>query len=215
MNKEKIWDFWAKRYERLWVQKISLGPTRREVLKSLEKILKKDQKYSIIDVGCGIGQTLREIEQKFQNYNIELSGIDFSKEMINRAKASGEEINYRQMNVKEINMLKKQFDVVICTHSFPYYGNQENVIRDFRNIIKDEGYLLLAQASQNSFYDSLAMFFVKFTTGKAKYPGVNEILKMAKNLFQCKEVIKIKERFYMPSIYLFVLKGTENEYFTN
>ena len=28
LAKKTIWDFWAPRYHRLWVQRVSLGPTR-------------------------------------------------------------------------------------------------------------------------------------------------------------------------------------------
>lgn len=207
MNKEKIWDFWAKRYEKLWVQRVSLEPTRREILLYLDRLLIKGEKYRILDVGCGIGQTLREIKYRFDDYDIELLGIDFSKEMIDRAKSLGDDICYQQIDVKDIHVLRGKFDVIICTHSFPYYEDQRSVIQKFRGLINDNGHLLLAQASQNNLYDSLAMFFVKFTTGKAKYPSVKETLQMTEQLFRCEEVIRIKERFYMPSIYFFILKG--------
>lgn len=207
MNKQRLWDFWARRYEGLWVQKVSLAPTRRELLKSLKRILKEDKKYAILDVGCGIGQVLREIQDEFKHYDIELMGIDFSSEMIERSKTLSKDISYRQMDVKNIEGLNKSFDIIICTHSFPYYENQKSIIEEFRSCINRDGYLLLAQASQNNIYDSIAMFFVKFTTGRAKYPSVKELLKMTEKLFACKELIRIKEKFYMPSIYLFLLKG--------
>ncbi len=206
MNKEKVWDFWAKRYENLWVQRVSLEPTRREILKYLEKILRKDKRYRILDVGCGIGQTLREIEDRFKEYDLELMGIDFSSEMIQRAKDLSKDICYKQMDVKDIDSLNKEFDIIICTHSFPYYEDQSLVLYKFKNFLTYQGHLLMAQASGNNFYDNVAMFFVKFTTGKAKYPSVKEILQMTELFFECEEVIRIKEKFYMPSIYFFVLK---------
>lgn len=207
MNKEKIWDFWAKRYDRLWVQKVSLGPTRKQIVLYLKKILKEDKAYRILDVGCGIGQTLRDIQSTFKDYPIELFGIDFSKEMIGRAKMMSQDIAYEQIDVMNIDMLKKKYDIIICTHSFPYYKDQSLVLHKFRELLTDKGYLLMAQVSRNNIYDHVAMFFVKLTTGKAKYPSVEAIQTMAEKLFRCEEVIKIKERFYMPSIYFFILKG--------
>lgn len=206
MNKEKIWDFWAKRYDRLWVQKVSLGPTRKEVLLYLQKTLNKDKSYRILDVGCGIGQTLHDIRKELRDYNIEFYGIDFSKEMIRRAKAINNDISFHQMDVEYINELDCKFDIIICTHSFPYYENQNMIINKFKKQLKVGGYLLLAQASQNNLYDSIAMFFVKFTTGKARYPSVKAIKRMIKGIFICEDIIRIKERFYMPSIYFFALK---------
>ena len=207
MSRQKIWDFWAHRYEKLWVQKVSLAPTRREILKSLKDLLEKDKKYRLLDVGCGIGQLLREIKAEFPNHNIELTGIDFSKEMIQRANGIGEGIDYQQLDVNNIHTLAKKFDIIICTHSFPYYEDQHQTIKSFRGLLKEGGYLLLAQASQNNFYDGITMFFVKFTTGRAKYPSVKAIQKITTNLFKTEAVIRIREKFFIPSIYFFVLKG--------
>ena len=209
MSKHKVWDFWSKYYEGLWVQKVSLEPTRREVLRFLKATLKREKKYSILDVGCGTGQLLRELHEAFFEYDLELSGIDFSGEMIERAKRLNGQIVFQQLDVMEIKTLNPQYDLIICTHSFPYYEDQAFVIKNLRGLLKSGGHLLLAQASQNNAYDALTMFFVKFTTGKAKYPSVIEVLAMTKKLFQCENVIKIKERFYMPSIYFFILKGID------
>ncbi|MEW9121613.1 MAG: class I SAM-dependent methyltransferase [Thermotaleaceae bacterium] len=207
MYKENVWDFWAQRYEGLWVQKFSLGPTRREIIKYLKKLLKKDKSYRILDMGCGIGQLLGEIQSQFHGYRIELMGVDFSKEMIQRAKDRHSDIPYRQMDVKDIPFLKEPFDIILCTHSFPYYKDQKKALKDFKGLLKEDGYLLLAQASQNTLYDRAAMFFVKFTTGKAKYPSVKGIFSMTEELFLCEQVLCIREKFFMPSIYLFILKG--------
>lgn len=205
MNKQVIWDFWAKHYEGLWVQKYSLGPTRREVMLILKEKLKLDKKYKLLDVGCGTGQLLREIKAKHTESELELLGIDFSKEMIQHAIEKDSTISYQHLDVRYISSVDEKFDFVLCTHSFPYYENQPMAIRQFTDSLKAGGYLLLAQASQNTLYDQLVLSLVKRTTGKANYPSVSSILKMTECSFECEQIIKIKEQFYMPSIYLFVL----------
>ncbi|MDW7674376.1 MAG: class I SAM-dependent methyltransferase [Bacillota bacterium] len=205
MNRQVIWDFWAKRYDQLWVQKYSLGPTRREILLYLKRQLKADKKYRILDVGCGTGQLLREIKAELAEYKLELLGIDFSKEMTQQARGKGDGISYRQMDVRDISNLQEEFDIIICTHSFPYYGDQAFAISQFNDLLKTGGHLLLAQSSQNNLYDQVALFFVKLTTGKANYLSVKAVLSMTKKLFACEHIIKIRERFFMPSIYFFVL----------
>lgn len=205
MNDFKIWDFWADKYEKLWVQKYSLGPTRREILKYLTKILEKDKKYKIVDIGCGTGQTIREIKDFFSGYYIEITGVDISEKMIQIAKEKDEISTYINVSIEEFDV-KESYDIVLCSHSFPYYKNKEEVIEKFSKILNDEGILLLTGASVNSIYDSMAMFFVKFTTGSAKYLSIKEMLKLVKDRFEKLEVVIIKEKFYMPSICLFILK---------
>jgi len=164
------------------------------------------KRYSILDVGCGTGQLLREIEAEFAEYDLELTGIDFSKSMVNRATSMGGNIRYPQLDVSDIDSLGKGFDIIICTHSFPYYERQDYAIRQFKDRLKLGGHLLLAQASQNNLYDHAAMLFVKMTTGKAKYLSVENVLSMTEKFFQCERVLRIKDRVFMPSIYCFVLK---------
>lgn len=207
MSSKKIWDFWAKRYENLWVQKYSLGPTRREIIKYLIRGLNKGREYKILDIGCGTGQLLRDMKKNLDGHSIKLYGIDFSEEMIEEGKKRDGSINFSILNVNSLGTMEERFDVITCTHSFPYYENQKEVLSDMRKLLKKDGCLFLAQASQNNLYDSFAMFFVKFTTGKAKYPSVKEISKLAEGIFVCEELIKIKEKFYMPSIYFFVMRG--------
>ncbi len=208
MNKQVIWDFWAKHYENLWVQKYSLRPTRGEVLSKLKEKLKEDNNNKILDVGCGTGQMLREVKERYTKFELELLGIDFSKNMIQQAIEKDNTISYQHLDVRNISSISgidEKFNFVICTHSFPYYENQPKAIRQFADSLENGGYLLLAQSSQNSFYDKLVLALVKLTTGKANYPSVSSILKMTKSSFECERIIKIKESFFMPSIYLFVL----------
>jgi len=209
MSRQKVWDFWSRYYEGLWVQKVSLGPTRREIKSYLCRTLERERQYRILDVGCGTGQLLREIQEDFQGYSFILSGVDFSGAMIKRAKEMSHGIVFQKMDAAEIQSLKQQYDIIICTHSFPYYEDQAQVLKNLRMLLKPGGYLLLAQASQNNLYDALAMFFVKLTTGKANYPSVKTVLAMTKKLFQCEDVIRIKKKFFMPSIYFFILKGID------
>lgn len=205
MHNNGIWDFWADRYEKLWVQKYSLSPTRRRIVKRLKKIIdNKDTKYSILDSGCGTGQLLRDIQGEFEGCNIELAGIDFSSGMIAEAMKKSENINYKISDIEELTGNKESYDIIVCSHSFPYYKDKKEVVGKFSGMLRDEGCLIMAQASQNNLYDSIVMPFVKLTTSKAVYPKVRDVVKMLEPHFDGIELVRIKERFYMPSIYMFV-----------
>ncbi len=200
-----IWDFWADKYEKLWVQKYSLAPTRRSIVNRLRKIINaKNRKYAILDAGCGTGQLLRDIQAEFKDYDIQLTGIDFSPGMIAEAKGASINIGYVICNIEELIESEKSYDIIVCSHSFPYYKDKPGVIEKFSKILSARGSLIMAQASQNNLYDSIVMPFVKLTTSKASYPSVGKVVKMLGAYFKDIETEKIKERFYMPSIYMFV-----------
>ena len=54
--KYEVWEKLAHKYNNLWVQKYSLGPTRREVLKIVLPLLKETNSLKIIDFRCGTRQ---------------------------------------------------------------------------------------------------------------------------------------------------------------
>jgi len=201
----RIWDFWSDKYEKLWVQKYSLTPSRRRIVNRLKRIIKtKNKKYSILDAGCGTGQLLRDIQKGFKDFDIELTGIDFSSGMIAEARAKSRNIGYMISNIEEYTGSQENYDIIVCSHSFPYYKDKEAVIQKFSEMLCDGGCLIMAQASQNNFYDSIVMPFVKLTTSKASYPNVSNVVKMLEPYFSDIVVEKIKEKAYMPSIYMFV-----------
>lgn len=204
---KKIWNFWSRHYESLWVQGLSLAPTRDNVIRELEAIIKdKDKTYSILDIGCGTGQLLNQLSQAFSDYHISLTGLDFSEGMIEEAKKKNTAIEFYHMNVEDLEAKTERYDIIICTHSFPYYENQAKAIVIMDNILVKDGIFLLAQASTNSFYDSLAMLLVKITTGKAYYLSVKEMRSILPVDLYLSKLVRIRTKWFMPSIYLFLMK---------
>lgn len=204
---KKIWNFWSRHYESLWVQGLSLSPTRDNVIRELEAIIKdKDKVYSILDIGCGTGQLLDQISQAFSDYEIRLTGLDFSEGMIEEARKKNPTIEFHHMNVDDLEAKAERYDIIICTHSFPYYENQGKAIVIMDNILVKDGIFLLAQASANNFYDSIAMLLVKITTGKAYYLSVKEMRSILPVDLYLSKLVRIRTKWFMPSIYLFLMK---------
>ena len=203
MHAEDIWDYWADRYEGLWVQKYSLRPTREKIIAELGLILEPEKKYRILDMGCGTGQLLRGIQANFADYDIDYTGVDISYKMIEAAKERSNGMNFIVSGVESFNAEDGLFDIVLCSHSFPYYRDKKSAIGKFHRMVKSGGYLFLAQASQNNLYDGIIMPFVRLTTSKARYPGVKEIQDLLAGKFAIRKTERIWERFYMPSIYMF------------
>lgn len=207
MSSKTVWNFWAKYYKRLWVQKISLKPTRLAVIKIIKQCFKyiENDNNTLLDVGCGVGELLNDIQLEHEQ-KLELMGFDYSEAMIEIAKENSTDVTYKVLDVYEIDKEYIDIDIITCTHSFPYYNNQRYILEKFYNVLKVDGDVILAFASQNTLYDKFAMWFVKWTTGTAKYTSIIEMKSMCDNIFETVDVVSIKTRWYMPSIAVFHLK---------
>lgn len=198
-----IWNFWADKYDKLWVQKYSLKPTRNYIVKALSKYIKNDG-IKVLDLGCGTGELIFELTNKFNN--LEVTGIDFSEKMIEISKKRNPSAKHLQMDASELYILDSKYDIILCTHSMPYYKEPKNVFKHLNNLLSDEGKLLIGFASGDSIYDKFILGFVKLTTGKANYPSDNEFRAMIFPFFEVENLKIIRKKFFMPRIAVYTLK---------
>ncbi len=198
-----IWNFWADKYDKLWVQKYSLKPTRNYIVKALSKYIKNDG-IKVLDLGCGTGELIFELTNKFNN--LEVTGIDFSEKMIEISKKRNPSAKHLKMDASELNVLDSKYDIIVCTHSMPYYKEPKNVFKHLNNLLSDEGKLLIGFASGDSIYDKFILGFVKLTTGKANYPSDNEFRAMIFPFFEVENLKIIRKKFFMPRIAVYTLK---------
>lgn len=168
-----VWNRYATTYDRLWVQRVSLGPTRKLVIQKLSQIFKQGEPFSLLDMSCGTGQLLTDIATHFpssQRLGIEPSALGTT------AMQKGHQV----MTLTIDALIKPNFtpgfdsqapfDAITCTHAFPYYPNQPGAILALSRHLKPGGHLLIAHAEAATLYDSLALSLVKLTTSKAHYP---------------------------------------------
>jgi len=203
-----IWNFWANYYDKLWVQKYSLKPSRDKVISIIKRLNLK--KGSLLDIGCGTGQLLEQVYFELGEGFV-LSGADFSKNMLRQAEKTLKNCRIKAKlvhsdvsNIKE--NIKGSFDIITCTHSLPYYKNKEKAISDMADLLKKDGHIIVVCASVNNLYDAFACSVLKLTTGKADYPSVRELKSFAKNKLKVVGVYRIKKAFFMPNIAAVVYK---------
>ncbi len=195
-----IWDFWSKRYHKLWVQKYSLLPTRRYIM----SILNLDDSIRILDLGCGPGELIQEILKV--NPNIDITGLDFSDGMLKESKKKNPKVHHIHMDVADLHTINENYHLIISTHSLPYWKNPGKVMKDLFNILEPSGKIIIGFASGESLYDKLVLFFVKFTTGIASYPSESEFKKIIGTNFEVLHKKVIRERKFMPRITVYTLK---------
>ncbi len=200
--KSKIWDFWAKHYHKLWVQKYSLRPTRNKVKRLIEEFEIREE-IKLLDIGCGAGELLYEIKDM---NNIKRYGLDFSEKMIEISKEKNPAVTHYHLDVSELNTIDEVFDMITCTHSLPYYSSKREAIKQMYELLKDEARAIFAFASGDTLIDKLILLFVKLTTGPASYPSDKEFKNLIVDYFEIEKRDVIKLRFYMPTIAVYSLR---------
>lgn len=204
--KYQKWENLASKYNRLWVQKYSLGPTRREVLKIIMPKLNADTSLKLFEAGCGTGQLIQEISEQYPQINY--LGIDAAQNMIDIAKESvkGQNILFQVCPMENFASTEK-YDIIICTHAFPYFPNKEETLCKFADLCNPGAAVIIVNSSTNSLKDLMINFFLKATTSKARYLSVKEMKVLFQNAgLNLQEVKVIREKFYMPTIALFHLE---------
>lgn len=201
--KYEVWEKLAHKYNNLWVQKYSLGPTRREVKKIVLPLLEKNNELKILDIGCGTGQLIKEISDQYNE--VDYLGIDVAENMIEVAKKNnkGKNIEFKNSAIESFESNEK-YDIIICTHAFPYFPNKQEMIKKMAGLCNKKGQVIIVNSSTNSLKDLIINFFLKATTSKAKYLSIDEMKKLFKGAkLKVKQIEVIRERFYMPTIALF------------
>ncbi len=200
IGKKEIWDFWAPRYERLLSQHFALGPTRKFVLQYVEEL--GLEKGRVLDLGCGVGQLSSELGQRFPG--LEVTGVDYSPGMIRRALS-----DYKLPNVHflcgslEDLPPSPGWDLVVSTHSFPYFPDKLLALKQIRQLLKPGGKLCIIHANNNNLYDAIWLVFVKLTVSRSRFLSVSSLLRLLTEAgFTPGITRRVPTCWFIPSIYL-------------
>lgn len=151
---EKIKAFWDEQGrslgEKSEATNFDLFGRRREVEAILKYISDNDR---IIDIGCGNGFVDFEISAK---KNVTLLGIDFSKELVAKAKDRSSRENATRKNSKlsfevgdVLNLsLDRKFDLAIstaCLINLPTYEDQCKAIGNIASTLTDNGHYIMIE----------------------------------------------------------------------
>ena len=102
-------------------------------IKGLKKLLKnqsKNKTITIVDLGCGNGDVLRDVSKfgRKNNYSFKLIGIDANPAAIDYARDLSKE--YSELSFKTIDILsedfkKQSYNIVLCTLFLHHLKNEE------------------------------------------------------------------------------------------
>ena len=124
------WNKMAKKYEDQFMDLELYNDTYDIFCDTLEK-----PDASVLDVGCGPGNT--SIYLLKRNPELKITGIDVSQQMIKRAKHHLSMATFQVMDCRELHLLNKKYEGIICGFVLPYLS-----LMDCRKLFSDCSQLL-------------------------------------------------------------------------
>lgn len=121
------YDRWWSR----WGDMIKYSPApfhRRRLILQLMAELSFD---SVLDVGCGNGETLRAIAERFPNAR--LSGVDLSPSVVQQNQAAWPEVDFAPLDLGEA-ALPRSFDLVVCTEVVEHVQDADRALQHLRRM---------------------------------------------------------------------------------
>lgn len=120
-----------------------LHPGGYEATEKLCDLGNVNQNSNVLDLACGTGTTSFFISDK---YNCNISGIDISKNLINRANISlkkrdrNEKIDFQVGDALQLPYPDNSFDFVISQAFFILIDDKEKAFREISRVLKPGGY---------------------------------------------------------------------------
>ena len=148
------WNELAPRYHKRWAD-VKKGPFQSTT--QLVKLLEINKGSRILDVACGTGAVIKEIEKKIgiTGYTI---GIDTSFTAIKIAKKSnGKKSNLDFVNIDaEKFSFSKKFDIITCQYALFFFLNSQKALKNMRHSLKKSGKIGITVHGNNTpFFSSI------------------------------------------------------------
>ncbi|MCG3128013.1 MAG: Demethylmenaquinone methyltransferase [Phycisphaerae bacterium] len=140
---------WALSYDRSLLNELVFFPSIRRCQEELQRWRRRTgaEQYRALDVGCGTGTllTLLSADPAAER----LIGLDYSANMVAalRAKITGRALTDRvhiiRADSEHLPLADHAVDVLTCCNSFHHYPHQQQVLGEFRRVLRPGGLMVL------------------------------------------------------------------------
>ena len=131
MDKKELFNSIANRYDSI-NNAISLNTHKNFKRHAIFCI--PNEHFKILDICCGTGDMTEFLQKKYPNANI--TGIDFSKNMLDIAKKRLRNINFIEHDVTELPFENETFDLCVISFGLRNVNDLKKVLREIHRVLK-------------------------------------------------------------------------------
>lgn len=156
MSIKKAYNIWANQYDTNKNRTRDLDKTA-----TIETLSKYDFE-SVLELGCGTGKNTTWLLSKAK----QIIGLDFSKEMLNKAKEkiADERVIFKRIDLSESWKIENNFaDLITCSLTLEHIKNLNHIFNQARLKLKKNGLFFISELHP----------FKQYSGSKAKYETEN------------------------------------------
>jgi len=141
--RRKYYDIFSKFYD--WIIKLHSQDKSEALREFLIKKAEINSGFKVLDICTGTGSVAIKAKQMYPECKV--YGLDFSKGMLEKAKAKDKRIGWILASVTNMPFKSETFDVVLCSHAFYELKGLEKfqALEEIRRILKPKGKFLMME----------------------------------------------------------------------
>lgn len=114
------------------------------LLDLLKQSLPSEKPLSVLDVGCGVGEFLAQLQTIIPTSK--LTGVDFVRPVVAEAAARYPEVTFHQDSLPDLEKITETFDLIIASEVLYYMADEERTlaIQRLYQLLKPRGYLFIS-----------------------------------------------------------------------
>ena len=120
----------------------------QSMMEQIVRLIPENKHIKVLDVGCGTGNFEKIISDK--NSNLDITAIDNSKLMIQRAqKKNNDNIKFFISDLNQKNVFKdNSFDVIVCINVLYILPNPKQLVNELKRMLCNGGLLIISTPKQ-------------------------------------------------------------------
>ena len=166
----------------------------RLLSEEIQKLAGTVGNLSMLDVGCGTGGYSIPLAKQFA---IKLTGIDVSKEMLERARSKHSNGNWILGDIESIDFEENSFDVVLMSYVLHHMRDYKRTLKPVYKILKSaSGLLFIVTDDHDQFYSSFYHKYVPkiMEIDLNRFPKVNELCNYLRSINFKVRVKKVRHK---------------------